>query len=156
MLIVEGYFELLWNADSIRVGQIRFCSGRLRVRENLVGGQWMGRTPAGQYQKVTILLEGPASRTMPTLTYERLNDTWIERAERLIWGWFFAMADERRKRHTAGGGPWSESTYEASHAASTWRQAPKPLVCPLLMMIPSREDWIEVGGWGNKPECGFQ
>ena len=37
---------------------------------------------------------------MPTLIYERLNDTCIERAKSLIWGWFFAMADERRMEET--------------------------------------------------------
>lgn len=48
-----------------------------------------------------------------------------------------------------GGYPLRESTDEASHAVPTRRQAPKPLVCQLLMITPSRGDWREVGGKGT-------
>lgn len=48
-----------------------------------------------------------------------------------------------------GGCPLRESTDEASHAAPTCSQAPKPLVCQLLMITPSREDWVEVWGKGT-------
>lgn len=47
--------------------------------------------------------------------------------------------------HRDGGYPLRESTDEANHAVPTCRQAPKPLVCQLLMITPSREDLIEVG-----------
>lgn len=56
------------------------------------------------------------------------------------------MKEEWEGRRDSGY-PLRESTDETSYAVPTRSLAPKPLVCQLLMITPSREDWVE--GWGK-------
>lgn len=149
--MVEGYFQLLRNADSLMVGHTRFCSGRLRVEKNMGWGQGEGRASAGSSEKRKSILRVPLHVPCPHWHVRDWTTTLVLRGWRdwfgdgsLLWlmkgGW---------KRHRDGGCSLRESIDEASHAALTCREALKPLVCQWLMITSSREDWIEVGGNGT-------